>query len=245
MARKKGRARLRALIDLVREARPDVDPTEIIRRGLVVVDGRVVANPASLARADATIEIRDEAGQPLRGEAKLAAALRMFGVPVEERIALDLGAAAGGFTRVLLRAGARRVYAVDVGYGQLLGSLRQHAAVVNLERTNLADLSRERVPDVIDIVTADLSYVSLCRAIPQLNDRVMFAPAADLLALVKPQFELGLPEPPTGERQLREAVERAAVGVEQAGWSVAACERSPVTGRHGSVEFLLHGRRRE
>jgi 23S rRNA (cytidine1920-2'-O)/16S rRNA (cytidine1409-2'-O)-methyltransferase len=237
---RKGRARLRALIDVVSEARPEVDSADAITAGRVVVDGRTLTNPASLVRRDAAITIRQESDDALRGEAKLAAALRTFAVRVEGRVALDLGAAAGGFTRVLLRAGAIRVYAVDVGFGQLLGSMRQHPAVVNLERTNLADLSPQLVPARIDVVTADLSYVSLARAVPQLNGRVDVAPDADLVAVIKPQFELGLPEPPTEVRQFGRAVVAASAGVEHAGWSVTGTEESPVRGTRGAIEFLLH-----
>ena len=240
-----GRARLRALIDLVGDARPDVDAAEAIKRGHVLVDGRTLTNPASLVRRGASITLREEGEEALRGEAKLAAALRIFAVPVEGRVALDLGAAAGGFTRVLLRAGARRVYAVDVGFGQLLGSLRQHPDVVNLERTNLADLNPELVPEAIDIVTADLSYISLARAVPQLNGRIMFSAGAELLAVVKPQFELGLAKPPSEARELAKAVRAASAGVEQAGWTVAGTKESPVRGGRGAVEFLLHARRRD
>lgn len=243
MARK-GRARLRALIDVVTEAFPGVDSEQAIRAGRVVVDGRTRTNPASLVRREAAITIRQESDDALRGEAKLAAALRTFAVPVEGRVALDLGAAAGGFTRVLLRAGARRVYAVDAGFGQLLGSLRQHPAVVNLERTNLADLSPKLVPARIDVVTADRSYVSLAQAVPQLNGRVVVAPDADLVAVIKPQFELGLPEPPTEARQLTRAVEAASAGVANAGWTVTATEESPARGARGAIEFLLHASRR-
>lgn len=221
-----------------------MDAEEAIKGGRVVVDGRTLTSPASLVRRDAAITIRQESDDALRGEAKLAAALHTFAVPVEGRVALDLGAAAGGFTRVLLRAGASRVYAVDVGFGQLLGSLRQHPAVVNLERTNLADLSPQLVPARIDVVTADLSYLSLARAGPQLNGRVIVAPDADLVAVIKPQFELGLPEPPTEARQLARAVEGACTGVEQAGWRVTGTEESPVRGARGAIEFLLHALRR-
>lgn len=243
MARK-GRARLRALIDIV-TARPAVDAAEAIKRGRVVVDGRTLTNPASLVGRDASITIREEGEEALRGEAKLAAALRIFAVPVGGRVGLDLGAAAGGFTRVLLRAGASRVYAVDVGFGQLLGSLRQHATVINLERTNLADLSTQLVPERIDIVTADLSYLSLTRAVPQLNGRIMFSPGAELLAVVKPQFELGLAEPPSEARELAKAVQLASGGIDQAGWTVTGSVQSPVTGGRGAIEFLLHARRRD
>jgi 23S rRNA (cytidine1920-2'-O)/16S rRNA (cytidine1409-2'-O)-methyltransferase len=199
--------------------------------------------PASLVRSDAAIEVRNEVRIALRGEAKLAAALETFAVRVRSRVCLDLGAVAGGFTRVLLAAGASRVYAVDAGHGQLLGSLRQDRAVVNLERTNLADLDRKLVPDRIDLVTADLSYISLARAIPQLDGRVTFAPYADLLGLVKPQFELGLARPPAEPGEIARAAERASVGVERGDWRVVGVEMSPVSGTRGSVELLLHARR--
>jgi 23S rRNA (cytidine1920-2'-O)/16S rRNA (cytidine1409-2'-O)-methyltransferase len=103
---------------------------------------------------------------PLRGEAKLRAALAAFGVRPAGRVALDLGAAAGGFTRVLLDAGAARVYAVDAGFGQLLGSLRQEPRVVVLERVNLGNLDCRRIPDAIELITIDLSYLSLSEAFP-------------------------------------------------------------------------------
>ncbi|HUY71517.1 MAG TPA: SAM-dependent methyltransferase [Gaiellaceae bacterium] len=238
-----GRPRLRALADLLADAHPGIDTAEAIGNGRVLVDGGVATNPASLFRGDAAITLRPEGEEPLRGEAKLTGALEAFAVEVDGRVALDLGAAAGGFTRVLLRAGAARVYAVDAGHGQLLGSLRQHRAVVNLERTNLGELSTALVPDPIDLVTADLSYISLARAIPQLDGRVTLTSGADLVALVKPMFELSLPEPPTDRAALAEAVERAATGLEAAGWEIRGTCASPVTGTRGSVEFLLHARR--
>jgi 23S rRNA (cytidine1920-2'-O)/16S rRNA (cytidine1409-2'-O)-methyltransferase len=240
---RKGRARLRALIDIVTARNPELDAAAAIRAGRVLVGGQAVTNPASLVRADAPIAIRAEGRGPLRGEAKLAAALYAFAVPVAGRIALDLGAAAGGFTRTLLDAGAARVYAVDAGFGQLLGSLRQDPRVLNLERTNLADLDGELVPEPIDIVSADLSYVSLARAIPQLEDHVALRLDADLLALVKPQFELGLARPPTERPLLMDALGRAAAGIQAAGWTVAGTIESPVAGARGAVEFLLHAAR--
>lgn len=130
----------------------------------MLVDGRLVDNPRSLVREGARIALRVEA--PLRGEAKLRAALAAFGVSPAGRVALDLGAAAGGFTRVLLEAGASRVYAVDAGYGQLLGSLRQDERVVVLERVNLGALDSARVPEAVELLTIDLSYLSLHEAVP-------------------------------------------------------------------------------
>ena len=122
------------------DARPDLaDPEGALVAGHVLIDGRVVTNPRSQVRADASVVIRPP--RALRGEDKLRAALDGFAVDVTDRECVDLGASAGGFTRVLLEHGARRVFAVDAGHGQLRGDLRNHSRVVNLERTNLGDLS--------------------------------------------------------------------------------------------------------
>jgi 23S rRNA (cytidine1920-2'-O)/16S rRNA (cytidine1409-2'-O)-methyltransferase len=206
----------------------------------VEVDGFVRTSPRSLVRAGASIRLRTAAEAPLRGEAKLEAALEAFRLEVRRRVALDLGAAAGGFTRTLLRHGARRVYAVDAGHGQLVGSLRQDARVVVLERTNLADLTPALVPDELEVVTVDLSYLSLAEAVPQLSGRVRLASGCDLVALVKPQFELGLARPP---RTTHEATHRAAAAIEAAGWRVVGTAESPVTGSRGSVEAFVHATR--
>jgi 23S rRNA (cytidine1920-2'-O)/16S rRNA (cytidine1409-2'-O)-methyltransferase len=143
----------------------------------------------------------------------------------------------------LLDAGARRVYAVDVGHGQLLGSLRQDRRVRVLERTNIAELTRALVPDRLHVVNLDLSYLSLARAVPQLNALDIRA-SASLVALVKPMFELGLRELPKPGRW-PEALERAARGVTASGWDVRAVVRSPLLGSGGAVEFFLHATRRE
>ena len=179
---------------------------------------------------------------PLRGEAKLGAALREFHVAVAGRVALDVGAAAGGFTRVLLDAGARAVYAVDAGHGQLLGSLRQDPRVVNLEATNISALDDRMIPDAIDIVTVDVSYLSLSAAVAQL-DRLRLEPDADLVGLVKPMFELRMARAPTDDETVAEAGRRAAAGIAAAGWVVARLMRSPVLGARGAPELLVHARR--
>lgn len=238
---RKGRRRLRRLRDEVARAHPQIhDPEQEILRGAIVVDGRVVTNSDSLIREGASIVVRSEPA--LRGEAKLRAALEAFPVVIRDRIALDVGAAAGGFTRVLLEAGASRVYAVDVGHGQLLGSLRQHPQVVNLEATNIAELDPANVPDVIEVVTIDLSYLALAVAAPQLA-RVRLAPNAEAIALVKPQFELGLAKPPADPERLARAVARARAGFETSGWTVEGAIESPTRGARGGIEYLLHARR--
>jgi 23S rRNA (cytidine1920-2'-O)/16S rRNA (cytidine1409-2'-O)-methyltransferase len=179
---------------------------------------------------------------PLRGEVKLETALALFDVHVFGRVALDAGAAVGGFTRALRAAGAARVYAVDAGFGQLLGSLRQDRRVVNLERTNLGRLSRRLVPEPVELVTLDLSYLSLAAAVPQLA-AVELVPACELVGLVKPQFELGLAALPDDAASFDLSVSLAARGVRAAGWHVIDSARSPLLGARGAVEFFIHARK--
>jgi 23S rRNA (cytidine1920-2'-O)/16S rRNA (cytidine1409-2'-O)-methyltransferase len=232
--------RLRTLAELVAEAFPHLDAETAIAKGSILVDGFPVKNVNALVRSDATL--RAYRPRPLRGEAKLAAALDAFRISVHDRIALDLGAAAGGFTRALLIRGARRVYAVDVGFGQLLGSLQQDVRVVNLERTNLSELDSSLISEPIEVVTADLSYVPLAVALPQLCVEV--APTADLVALVKPQFELGVAALPTEPDELRAAGRAAEAGARAAGWLPQRLIESPVTGAAGgAIELFLHARR--
>jgi len=239
MARK-ARARLRALVDELARTHPELDdPREAIAAGSVLVNGVVRMNPDSLVRVGSVTLGREHR---LRGEAKLGAALAAFSVSIAGRTALDVGAAAGGFTRVLLAAGATRVYAVDAGHGQLLGSLRQDARVVNLERTNVGELDATLVPDVIDVVTVDLSYLALHDAVPQLN-ALVFSCEAHLIALVKPQFELELARLPKSDEDLNDAVRRAREGLAQSGWRVRGAVRSPVKGAGGAIEFLVHATR--
>jgi 23S rRNA (cytidine1920-2'-O)/16S rRNA (cytidine1409-2'-O)-methyltransferase len=231
--------RLRRLGDLVAELAPGEDPDRLVASGEIEVDGVAVTNPD--ARIPAGARVRHRRPAPLRGQAKLSAALVAFRVEVTGRVALDVGAAAGGFTRVLLAAGARRVYAVDAGHGQLLGSLRQDPRVINLEATNVADLSRVLVPEPVEMVSIDVSYLSLSAAAAQL-DRIRLAPAADLVGLVKPMFELRRATAPVDDASLAEALAVATVGVEAAGWQVVSSIASPVLGAHGARELLLHAR---
>jgi len=238
-----GKPRFVALIQRVRQLYPShPDPARLIIDGLVLVDGAVVSNPRARISRGAAVNIAGPP-RPPRGAAKLAAALDAFAVPVADRVAIDVGAATGGFTLALLAAGARRVYAVDAGHGQLLGSLRADPRVVNLERTNLGSLTRALVPEVIDVVAVDLSYLSLARAAPQLEALAM-AGDADLLALVKPMFELGLAHPPADPGQRAKAVRLAAAAFGETGWREPEAIECPLPGRRGSVEHLLHLRRR-
>jgi 23S rRNA (cytidine1920-2'-O)/16S rRNA (cytidine1409-2'-O)-methyltransferase len=206
----------------------------------VFVDGLPRTNPASLVREGVSLRLRSP--KQLRGKPKLAHALNAFEVEASGRIAVDLGAAAGGFTQALLEAGAARVYAVDAGHGQLLGSLRQDPRVVNLERTNLAQLDAALIPEPVELISMDLSYLAIGAAAPQL-EALRIERQADLIALVKPIYELGLAALPTDDRRLRAAVEHAADGLAAGGWSIVAMDRSPVLGSRGAIEWLVHARR--
>lgn len=235
------RAKFRNVVEHLARTRPDIpDPEAAVVAGHVLVDGRVVMNPRSLVRTDAAVVLR--LPRALRGQDKLRAALERFAIDVTDRVCVDLGASAGGFTRVLLDHGARRVYAVDAGHGQLRGDLRNHSRVVNLERTNLADLSAIPRCAPIGTVTIDLSYLSVADAVPQI-ETLSFTPDADMIALVKPMFELGLDSPPDDDLLLRRALDVAVAGVQRHRWCVAGTMSSPVTGSKGAREWLLVARR--
>ncbi|HEY7070152.1 MAG TPA: SAM-dependent methyltransferase [Acidimicrobiales bacterium] len=234
------RARFVALADLLARRQPTVDP-DAIRAGRVLVDGRVLSNPDARARTDAAVRVLPETR--LRGDVKLSHALDTLAVPAGDRTAVDVGAAAGGFTTALLRHGARRVYAVDVGSHQLRGRLRQDPRVVDLERHNLAVVDRSLVPDPVDLVTLDLSYLSVAGALPHL-ERLRFAPGADLVALVKPTFELHRPTLAARPADVAAAVRLAAAAAEAMGWTVLATCPAPRTGRRGAREVFLHAHRR-
>jgi 23S rRNA (cytidine1920-2'-O)/16S rRNA (cytidine1409-2'-O)-methyltransferase len=234
------RARFVALSDLLAHRHPGIQ-ADAIRAGRVLVDGRVLSNPDARARADAAVRVLPETR--LRGDVKLSYALDTLAVPVRGRTVVDVGAAAGGFTTALLRHGAHRVYAVDVGFHQLRGWLRQHPRVVDLERHNLAVVDRALVPEPVDLVTLDLSYLSVAGALPHL-ERLCFAPGVDLVALVKPTFELHRPTLAARPADVAAALRLAAGAAEAMGWTVLATCDAPRTGRRGAHEVFLHAHRR-
>ena len=234
-------APFRKLAGEVARLRPDLDdPEAAIAGGSVLVDGVVVRNPASMVRPGTSVVVRGDT--PLRGLRKLRPALDRFEVEVAGRVALDCGASAGGFVQALLAAGAARVYAVDAGFGQLVGSLRQDARVVNLERTNLGELDRRLVPEPVELVTLDVGFLALAAAVPQL-ERIELTPRADLVGLVKPMFELRLADAPADRATLDRALDAARAGVESAGWTVLDTMDAPVGGAGGAHELFLHARR--
>ena len=182
-----------------------------------------------------------------RGGLKLAHALDHFGIDVTGLVAMDVGASTGGFTDVLLSRGAARVYSVDVGHGQLAWKLRQDPRVVVREGVNARYLTRAEVPEPVDIVTCDTSFIGLVTVLPA--PLSLAAESAALVALIKPQFEAGPKQVGKGgvvrDPAVHEAVcaRIAAWIAEQPGWRVIGIVESPVTGPAGNKEFLLYARR--
>jgi 23S rRNA (cytidine1920-2'-O)/16S rRNA (cytidine1409-2'-O)-methyltransferase len=234
-------ARRVRLVDELLRVRPGLsDARSAIYAGRVRVNGSVISNPDSRVERGASIVVVGE--QELRGAEKLRAAIDVFAVDVKEKTCIDIGAAAGGFTKVLLERGARKVYAVDAGHGQLLGSLRQDQRVVNLESTNVAELDQQKVPEQIDLVTVDVSYLSLSDAVGQM-EVLRFGRGAELIGLVKPMFELRLPQAPSDQETLAKAVESASRGVAASEWMVVDRMESGVGGAKGAIEGFVYARR--
>ena len=217
---------------------------DLIARGLVAVEGRRCDKPAQMVAADALLRIEGEdAGLVSRGGVKLRTALETFGFDPEGRVALDVGASTGGFTQALLAAGANRVYAVDVGHGQLHASLAADPRVVSLEGTDARAVSSALIPEPPSALVADVSFISLLKALPAAL--ALAAPDAWLIALVKPQFEVGPAHVGKGGI-VRDAAARAAAAAAvsdwvggQPGWRVTGLTPSPITGGSGNVEYLL------
>ena len=215
----------------------------MILAGLVSVAGRRSDKAGQTVDAEAEVTV---AGPPhpyvSRGGVKLAAALDHFGLDPRERVCLDVGASTGGFTDCLLQRGALRVYAVDVGYGQLDAKLRSDPRVVLREKVNARTLSAAEVPEPVELAVVDVSFISLRLVLPAIAR--LLAPGATLVALVKPQFEAGRGEVPRGGVVKSEATRQRVVSeVETAGrelgLQVLGAIPSPIRGARGNEEFLL------
>ncbi|WP_447974510.1 TlyA family RNA methyltransferase [Nitrospira sp. Kam-Ns4a] len=219
----------------------------LILAGAVTVDGVLVDKQARLVPTDAAIEVARRGDEFVsRAGAKLAAALDAFGVIVTGLVAMDVGASTGGFTDCLLRRGARRVYAVDVGYGQLDWRLRRDPRVVVLERANIRYLAPEAVPEPVDLAVVDVSFISLTLVLPCVTK--FLAPEATVVALVKPQFEVGRGQVGRGgivrnEEQRRAVTEKVLACAAGLGLSRLGVLDSPVAGQKGNREVLVGLRR--
>lgn len=212
--------------------------------GLVYVDNQKADKPGDMYPEDAKLEVRGK-GLPYvsRGGLKLEKAVESFGLRLEGAVCMDVGASTGGFTDCMLQNGAKKVYAVDVGYGQLAWGLRNDPRVVNLERTNARYLTREQVPEPVDFLSVDVSFISLTLILPAA--RQLLAEEGRAVCLIKPQFEAGRGK--VGKKGVvrdkavhREVIEKIIGFALGEGFSVKGLTFSPVKGPEGNIEYLIY-----
>lgn len=214
-----------------------------IMAGKVYVNGQKADKAGELVTPADNIEFRGEQLKYVsRGGLKLEKAMELYGFRLDGKVCMDVGASTGGFTDCMLQSGASKVYSVDVGYGQLAWNLRQSEKVVNLERTNIRYITKEQVPDTMDFVSIDVSFISLGLVIPVLPP--LLADDAMMVCLVKPQFEAGrekvgkhgvVRDPATHI----EVLERAVGFAKKSGFGIVGIEFSPIKGPQGNIEYLM------
>jgi 23S rRNA (cytidine1920-2'-O)/16S rRNA (cytidine1409-2'-O)-methyltransferase len=228
-------------------ARTRAEAQEAIEAGNVFDGGRRIVKPSQRLNESAHIKYARAHPFVSRGALKLAAALNHFQLSPRGLVCLDLGASTGGFSEVLLMHGAKKIFAVDVGHGQLDPAIANDPRVVSIERTNARDLSSKLFPEAPEAIVADLSFISLKLGLPKALE--LAASNAWLVALVKPQFEVGKAHIGKGGIVRDEAMQEAALSDVAAwlsanpGWSVTGSIPSPVKGGDGNREFLLAGRK--
>ena len=219
----------------------------LIMEGKVLVNGTPAVKAGELVGIEAQIDIKGEDLKYVsRGGLKLEAAVRHFGIDLMGKIALDVGSSTGGFTDLMLQEGANRVYCIDVGYGQLAWKLRQDPRVVLLERTNVRHLEKEQVPEMADIAAIDVSFISLSKVVPHVLG--FLSDKGELVALIKPQFEVGKGQVGRGgivkdEEKRAAVVERIRAEFESLALNVQGVIPSPITGQKGNVEYLIYCRK--
>lgn len=219
----------------------------LIMAGLVYVDNQKSDKPGAAIPLDAKLEVRGPAlAYVSRGGLKLEKAMACFPIHLTGAVAMDVGASTGGFTDCMLQNGAKKVYAIDVGYGQLAWKLRTDARVVNLERTNFRYITKEQVPDAIDFMSMDVSFISLCLLLPVAHS--LLRPNATAVCLIKPQFEAGREK--VGKKGVvkdqtvhLEVIEKVCDFAEAHGYAVEGLTFSPIKGPEGNIEYLVYLRR--
>ena len=215
-----------------------------VMSGLVFVNGQRSDKPGMPVSPDAQIEVRGDALPFVSsGGFKLDKALRVFPIDPTGKVCIDCGASTGGFTDVLLQHGAAKVYAVDVGYGQLAWKLRSDERVVNLERTNLRYVTPEQIPEKLDLAVMDVSFISIRLVLPAV--KALLKDGANLVCLIKPQFEAGRDE--VGKKGVvrdeavhREVVQGIVDFAPTIGLSVLGLDYSPIKGPEGNIEYICH-----
>ncbi len=215
----------------------------LILAGQVLVEGLAVPKAGSPVPEAVRVSVKELPPFVSRGGEKLAGALDHFQVNPAGKVALDTGASTGGFTHCLLSRGARKVYAVDVGYGQLDPTLRRDPRVVVLERVNIRHLAQDAIPEPIELATLDLSFISLTLVLPKILE--WLAPRGEILAMVKPQFEVGKGQVGKGgvvrdPLLQQEAVQKVAAAAAALGLQVSPGFPSPLKGPKGNQEYFLY-----
>jgi len=216
----------------------------LIMEGRVTVDGETVEKPGTLVKVEATLQIQgDDLPYVSRGGLKVEAALKAFKVDPEGKVVIDVGASTGGFTDCVLQKGAKKVYAIDVGYGQLAWKLQKDPRVINLERENIRYLKREEVSEEADLILVDTSFISIEKFLPHLV--AFLKEGGDLLCLIKPQFEVGKGEVGKGgvvrdsklHQKVVDQISHFSLGL---GLDVGGVIESPLLGPKGNKEFFIH-----
>ena len=215
-----------------------------IMAGQVFVDGQRADKPGMAISPESRVEVRGDAlAYVSRGGLKLEKALKSFGYDPCGQTCIDCGASTGGFTDVLLKNGAARVYAVDVGYGQLAWSLRNDERVVSMERTNIRYVTHEQIPESMDLAVMDLSFISLKLVLPPV--KALLKDSASVICLIKPQFEAGREK--VGKKGVvkdpavhREVIESVLDFARNAGFTPLGLDYSPIRGPEGNIEYLCH-----
>ena len=216
----------------------------MIMAGEIYVNQQKACKAGESVAEDAEIEVRGK-GLPYvsRGGLKLEKAMKIFSVEIQDRICMDIGASTGGFTDCMLQNGAARVYAVDVGYGQLAWKLRGDPRVVNLERTNIRYVTREQIPETIDFFSVDVSFISLKLVLPVAYS--LLGEKGFGVCLIKPQFEAGRDK--IGKKGVvrdsavhLEVIEKVLRFTQDIGFSVLGLDYSPVKGPEGNIEYLMY-----
>ncbi|MBP1763734.1 MAG: hemolysin [Firmicutes bacterium] len=214
-----------------------------IMAGLVIVDGQKIDKAGTMVATDAEIRVcGDSIGYVSRGGLKLAKALQAFSLDLKGKVMADIGASTGGFTDCALKNGAARVYAIDVGYGQLAWSLRTDDRVINMERTNIRNVEPEQIGQLLDFVSIDVAFISLDKVLPTVYKLLL--PQGTVVALIKPQFEAGKEK--VGKKGVvkdpqvhREVIRKVMDTAQQLGFSLQGLTFSPVKGPEGNIEYLL------
>jgi 23S rRNA (cytidine1920-2'-O)/16S rRNA (cytidine1409-2'-O)-methyltransferase len=241
----KGKERLDVLLLKKGVVSTRAQARSLIMSGAVFVEGCRVDKAGTLVREDSKLEVKGSLLRYVsRGGVKLEAALREFEVDVRDKVALDVGASTGGFTDCLLQHGAKKVYAVDVGYGQLHWKLRQDPRVVLLERTNARYLRPEDIGEPVDISTVDVSFISLTKVIPPVRD--ILRDGGILVALIKPQFEVrkgevGKKGIVRDESKHIEVINKITNFLQELNFKVLGVIPSPILGADGNREFFIAG----